>query len=575
MLTRRFCWGVAAWLIVVPGGPRGSTAQPHADTPAGVNPPSLSLAAPADGKGIDWQATVFRTLRGNPRTLSPIFRSSLYEFYIAELLSPTLVVWDARMKWRVHPDLVESYEESADHRTATIRLRAGLSWHDGEPFTAYDVEFSWRAILDQRVPLRVMRVGTDQIAECKAVDARTIRFVHRAASAVSRENLGFSIVARHIYEPGQQDDPTLRDSDYFNEVHRHPVGYGPYRFVEWVDNDRVVLERWDQYKGKRPYIRRVVFRIVPDATSALLMLKKGELDEVGLSAAQFAAETNDQAFAKVAVQAFAPRWDYVYIGWNQDGGNALFKDARVRRAMTLATNVPLMIEKIYHHLVTPCYGIYHPDHWAFEPGIERLDYSPGQAAEELHAAGWRVSEEDGWRYKDGVRCAFTLLLAQGSEAGPTLAAILQQDLRRIGVDMSTQTLEWATFLQRIRAHDFQAYLGAWGMDPDPDSGGNIWKSDQYEAGRNYVGYANPRVDELYELARASFDHDFRRDCYREIQRLIYRDQPYTFLWNRASLWAFSKRLGGVRLSPRGIGNFYPGMLDWWVPAGGEGGVSGR
>ena len=76
-----------------------------------------------------------------------------------------------------------------------------------------------------------------------------------------------------------------------------------------------------------------------------------------------------------------------------------------------------------------------------------------------------------------------------------------------------------------------------------------------------------RVDELYEQARFSFDYDFRRRCYGEIQQLIYADQPYTFLWHRASLWAFSKRLRGVRLSPRGIGNFYPGMLDWWVPAG--------
>jgi peptide/nickel transport system substrate-binding protein len=435
--------------------------------------------------------------------------------------------------------------------------------------------FSWQVILDPRVPLRVMRVGTDQITECKALDARTIRFVYRAPSPVARHNLAFSIVPRHVYEPGRKDDPTLRDSDYFNRVHRNPVGYGPYRFVEWVDNERIVLERWPDYKGKRPHIKRVVFRIVPDSSSALLLLKKGELDEVPLKAGQFKAETADPAFAAAAVKVFAPRWDYVYAGWNQDGSNPFFGDVRVRRAMAMAANVPLMIERIYHSLVSPCYGIYHPDHWAFDPGIERLEYHPASAARELDAAGWRISSDDGWRYRDGRRFEFTMLLAQGSEAGPTFAAMLQQDLRRLGVDMKIQTVEWATFLQRLRDHDFEAYLGAWGMDPDPDSGWNIWRSDQYDQGRNYVGYANPRVDQLYESARASFDERFRRDCYREIQRLIYQDQPYTFLWNRASLWAFSKRLRGVRLSPRGIGNFYPGVLDWWVPAGDDSAALGR
>jgi peptide/nickel transport system substrate-binding protein len=566
MRTNGFATLLLTALLAVCGA-RADGVRAEPPTGAAVNPPTLNQPAPADGTGVDWDATVYRALQGNPHTLSPIFRSSLYEFYIAELLSPPLVVWDEQMRWRVHPDLVESYEESDDHTTATVKLKPGLKWHDGRPLTAEDVVFSWRAILDERVPIRVMRVGTDQIAECKALDSRTIRFTYKEPSAVSRENLGFSIVARHVYEPGQHDDPTLRDSDYFNRVHRNPIGYGPYRFVEWVDNDRIVLERWDDYAGRRPYIKRVVFRIVPDANSALMMLKKGELDEMPLQADQFAAASADELFGRAAVRAFAPRWDYVYVGWNQDGSNPFFDDAQVRRAMTLATNVPLMIESIYHNLVTPCLGIYHPDHWAFDTRVKRITYSTQQAAKTLDDAGWLVSDEDGWRYKDGVKFEFTMLLAQGSEAGPPVAAILQEDLRSIGVAMNTQTLEWATFLQRIRGHDFHAYVGAWGMDPDPDSGWNIWRSDQYDSGRNYVGYSNPRVDALYEKARASFDHDFRRECYREIQRLIYADQPYTFLWHRASLWAFNKRLRGVRMSPRGIGNFYPGMLDWWVPAG--------
>ncbi len=568
MLTGPKAFGIVVALVGLAFCAEPSVAQSPMSDPR-VNPPSLSEPAPSDMKGVDLSATVYRVLRGSPRSLSPIFRSSTYEFYFAELMFPTLVVWDAQMRWQPHPDLVEEYSESEDHSEATIRLRAGLTWHDGRPFTADDVVFSWEVIRDALVPVPAMRVGTDQIAECRAIDSRTILFRHKKASPVSPANLAFSIVPKHIYEPGRAADPTLRDSDYFNRVHRNPVGYGPYRFVEWVENDRIVLERWDGFSGRKPYIKRVVFRIVPDSQSAFLLFKKGELDELPLTAAQFSSESSDERFARRAVKALATRWDYAYIGWNQDGSNPFFFDTRVRRAMTQAVNTPLMIEKIYQNLVTPCFGIYHPDFWAFDRSIRRIEYDLTAAASELDRAGWRVSEEDGWRHKDGTRLKFTMLVPIGSESGPVVSAILQDDLRKIGVDMHVQNIEWAAYLERVRAHDFEACIAAWGMDPDPDSGWNIWRSDQYDDGRNYIGYSNARVDELYSKGRELFDPKGRRDCYREIQKLIYRDQPYTFLWNRSSLWAFSRRLGGVELSPRGIGSFYPGMLNWWVRKDGK------
>ena len=232
MPPNRAFWAIVVpWTVAAVGGVCGiALAQPPTFDPR-INPPSLSAPAPADRTGVDFDATVYRALRANPRSLSPIFRSSSYEFYLAELLFPTLVVWDADMNWMTHPDLVESYRESDDHTQATIRLRDGLTWHDGTPFTAHDVAFSWEVILDPRVPVPAMRVGTDQIAECRALDSRTVVFVHRSSGPVTRANLAFSIIPRHIYQPRRDDDPTLRDSENFTTLFSPPATHNALFFL--------------------------------------------------------------------------------------------------------------------------------------------------------------------------------------------------------------------------------------------------------------------------------------------------------------------------------------------------------
>jgi peptide/nickel transport system substrate-binding protein len=198
--------------------------------------------------------------------------------------------------------------------------------------------------------------------------------------------------------------------------------------------------------------------------------------------------------------------------------------------------------------------------------VKLLPFDTDAAAALLDEAGWKVSEEHGWREKDGKPLSFTLLMPQGNPVSVEVAAIFQRDLKSIGVDMKTQMIEWAVYQEKTRKHEFQASIAAWGTGVDPDTNWNIWHSEmiEQEGGRNYSCYANPRVDELFALARREFDESKRRDYYREIQKIIYDDQPYTFLWNRPTTWAFHKRIRGVTFSPRGVWNFDPSYFAWWV-----------
>jgi len=537
-----------------------------------VNPPSLFEPPPEDISQIATDETLYLQLDGSPRTLHPFFVSSTYDFTVVDTLYTGLFTFDKDLKWRPSEETVEKFEESPDHTVFTVRMKPGFTWHDGVPLTAHDVVYSWRQILDPQVPCQTQKPSTEPIKECVALDDLTVRFVQPEALATSRWNLSFPIIPKHVFEKDKANHPDLKTGDYYNRQARQPVGSGPFRLVEWKENDKIVVERWDDYKGKKPYFKRIVFRIIPDRNVAFLSFEKQDVDCIErLSPQQFAVETNSESFRKVGYKAWGTQWQFAYIGYNMDGSNPFFADRRVRYAMTHALNLPLILEKIWYNLAPQCMGEFHPDSWMYPPDIKPLKYDPARSAAMLDEAGWKVDPNDGWRYKevDGrrVRFEFTLTTAQGSVTAPKVAAVFQEDLKRLGVEMKTRVLEWATFMEKIQNHEFQAETAGWGTGTDPDTLWNLWVTDQYKTGRNYGGYSNPRVDELFAQGRREFDFEKRKKIYQEIGRILYEDQPYTWLWNEPILAAFNKRIRGVQFSPRGIYNFNPSFYDWWVPGG--------
>src|SRR5207249_3118429 len=156
-------------------------------------------------------------------------------------------------------------------------------------------------------------------------------------------------------------------------------------------------------------------------------------------------------------KSITPQWDYQYIGWNMDGPNPFFNDVRVRRAMTMACNIPRMIDSLAYNLYTPCHGMFHPDAQWYNPEVKLLPFDLDQAGKLLDEAGWKVDEkQEGWRTKviggKPVHFEFTLNIPQGPAISRDMAAIFQEDLKSIGVKMETQILEWATFDQKDRKH---------------------------------------------------------------------------------------------------------------------------
>ena len=529
-----------------------------------VNPASLTqVYDPAQATEEDW---LFCTLDGNPKTVNAIMASSNDEFVVNAFLYDGPFTFSADLKWKMNDYYVESLTKSPDMKVWTLKLKPGLKWQDGHPFTAHDIEFSYHQIMDP-VVVTAQKSGTEDLETVRALDDLTVEYVHKSPTPVSEYNVLFSILPKHLYEKGKKEDATLKASAYYAELNRKGIGNGAYRLLEWKEGDKLVFERWEDFPGPKPHFKRIVARIIPDQNIQLLNFEGGEVDEMELIAKQFADVTvRSEKFKQRGYKALGQQWMYSYIAWNQDGSNPFFNDKRVRHAMTHATNIQLMISKILYNLNPQCQGIWHPKSPMASKKIKLLEYDLKKAAALLDEAGWKVSEKDGFRYKDGVMFSFTLLIPTGAVTSFEIAPILQQDLKSIGVEMKTQPMEWATFQERTRKHEFQASIAAWGTGAYPDVSSNTWLSKNYsvEGGRNYVGFKSERVDALFELARTEFDHEKRMAHFAEIQELIYEDQPYTFLWNRPTLWAFSRRIRGVTFSPRNVWNFDPSFMAWWV-----------
>lgn len=526
---------------------------------------------PESPEEVDWDAEIIRHSAGDVNSLNPLLASSVADFDITGMTAFGLFSFD----WNFNPfamkEVVESWQSSEDRMIDKIVLRDDLVWSDGEPITAHDVEFSFKVIMTEAVPVPAMRSGTDKIRYVKAYDDRTIVYFHEDALATNIWNLNFSVIPKHVYEDSVLDDPTLVNSDYHVELENAPVVGGPYQVVSRKRGQEIVLkarEDWYMHDGEqvrdRPYFETVRFKIVKENAVALMSLKSGDLDEMILTPVQWRTQTNDEDFYRNNTKAYGVEWVYFYFGWNLE--TPFFKDKRVRRAMSYAFDHEEMLKTLRYGMDEPAVGIFHPDSkWAPEDPPEPFTQDLDKAKALLKEAGWEDHDDDGILDKQiggkTVPFEFTLLCPSLGDR-VKYGELLQQSLDKIGIRCRVQPLEFTVLQQKTHDHQFQAYFGGWGTGADPDTSDNIWGTDE---NRNYVGYSNPEVDRLFEEGRREFDPEKRRKIYAKIHKILYEDQPYTWLYVRNAYYAFNKDLRGYYFSPRGPYHYGPGFGAIWKP----------
>ncbi|MGA7827731.1 MAG: peptide-binding protein, partial [Geobacteraceae bacterium] len=342
---------------------------------------------------------------------------------------------------------------------------------------------------------------------------------------------------------------------------RKPVGTGPYRLKEWVAGQKVVLESYHDYFEGRPYIDRYVYRIIPDSSTMYMELKSGGLDMMSLTPVQYQRQTNTPEFRERFNKYRYPASAYVYLGYNLR--NPLFKDKRVRQALTSAINKEEIIQGVLLGMGQIAHGPYKPGTWPYSSKVKDFPYNPAKARELLAEAGWTKRNSDGVLVKDGRPFQFTILTNQGNVERLKAAQIIQQRLKSVGIAVKIRVVEWASFIsQFIDTGNFEAVILGWTISPDPDLF-DVWHSSMTGPKElNFIGFKNPEVDRLIVQGRGTFDREERKRCYYRIQDILAEEQPYTFLYVPDALPVVSARFHGIKPAPAGITyNF----THWYVP----------
>lgn len=495
---------------------------------------------------------VYRHLESDCRTLNWILYSTSSENYVLRYLYDRLLDYDQNAE--IVPVLARDYEMSKDHRRIRVTLRDSLRWHDGEPITAEDIRFTVETILDPLVPAVNKKGWFSALDRLEVIDSLTVEFVWKEPLVTSIHALTeIAPIPEHVYAVGDFNKHT---------ANRAPVGSGPFKFEEWRTGQMISIVRNDDYYGRKPYVDRVIFKVIPEGSSALTALRTGELDEMRVTQDQWQMLTRDLDFAR----RFDMRSFYVpqynYFTWNCR--SVWFEDKRVRRAMTMLFDRETLNKELYSGNARIVTGPFYVSSWAYDASVEPVPFDPEGAKKLLDEAGWTDRDNDGVREKDGTKFEFDFYVIGGSDTARRFSELLQEQCRKAGVIVQVRQLEGAVFHERIKKGEYNGAVLAWRLENDPDVYDTFHSAQVPPLGLNHAFYSNARVDSLLELGRLEFDKEKRKEIYHEVHRLIHEDQPYTFVNSVPEKRPFNRRIGNILISPDGAFDFHPGATYWYV-----------
>ncbi len=538
---------------VLPGGCGPADSASNAGTPEQV-----PEAERYGGTAVILHAQDFQPM--NPLTADIRPNLQMHQF---ALFTPVLR-YDAELN--PLPGLAERWDTvrvAPDTLQLTFHLRRDVTWHDGTPTTADDVLFTFERTVDPRTATPHVDMYRLYSRHAERIDSFTVRFRVRASPDFLIPWMTRPPAPRHLLADAAPEEM------YRHPFGQQPVGNGPFRFVRRTPGQEWVFEAnpdFPEALGGRPYLDRLVFRILPDATARLTEVLSGSAD---ISAVPFARASEIGTTPWVRLLSFSEGgWDY--ISWNQR--LPLFRDVRVRRALAMALDRQVIAEAVTLGHGEAGRTTVTPVHWAYNSDPElTLPHDPERARQLLAEASWRDRDGNGIVENDaGQPFRFTLKFP-GGEAYRESAVIAQAQLRKVGVEMVLRQVELNTLIQQLtgrvsrhgeRERDFEAVMLGW-VD------GAFSKDDSYilhSRSRNEptaeTGYSHPRIDLLLDSLRVTTDRDAARPLWREYQRLLAQEQPYTVLYYPNSLFAVRERLQGVEMDARG---FLLSVARWWIP----------
>jgi peptide/nickel transport system substrate-binding protein len=476
----------------------------------------------------DPQTVVF-LIESSPANLDPRIGTDGQSEHIDELLFDGLVARDASFQFT--PALAESWEQP-DPQTLIFHLRTGVRFHNGRPLTARDVVWT----------IDSMRTGA-------VISPKTAAY----ASVISVEARGPQTVVFHLKHPDNFLMTNLSTGAFGvvpegsgRDFWQHPIGTGPFRFVSQRIDQDVVIERNPLSWSAIPHIQRVRFAVVPDAITQSLELEKGSAD-VAINSLPMDSLPILQRLPQLRIED-GPGTQIQYLAFNVQ--DPPLNDVRVRQAISCAIDRQLIIRSLLQGHARPAQSLLPPTHWAYWESTNdssRFNYDPARSERLLDQSGHP-------RAAGGIRFHLTLKTSTDADTR-LLAAVLQQQLARVGIVLDLRSYEFATFYSDVTRGAFQMYSLRWiGGNEQPDIFTLAFATESFSPkGANRGHYSNPQLDALLADAAQSPDTAKRRADYVEAQKILARDLPAINLWYKDTIIVHNRRL--TNLIPSSSGSY--------------------
>jgi peptide/nickel transport system substrate-binding protein len=470
--------------------------------------------------------TLVMVIESSPTNLDPRIGQDAYSERIDNLIFDDLLSRGDNLD--VAPGLAERWE-NPDPLTYIFHLHRGVKFHDGRPLTSRDVKWTLDSLLTGKI--RSTKTAAYRFVDhIEAPDDFTVIFHMKEADAALLWNVSDGAMGIVPYGSG-------------DEIARNPIGSGPFKFVSAETDKEAVIERNDDYWGEKPKLARVRFTIVPDATTEALELRKGSGD-IAINALTPDTVITLAREPSLAVEQ-APGTEVQYLGFNLR--DPILKDVRVRQAIAFALDRRPMIEYLWRGEAQPARSILPPQSWAFNGDVPTYDHDPEKARALLDAAGYPLTH--GERFHITMKTSTT-------ESTRLMAAVMQQQLREVGIILDIRSFEAATFFSDVTHGAFQMYGLRWvGGNEDPDIFYVFHSSRFPPNGANRGRYVNAKVDALIDQARREVDPKVRKAIYSELQIILAEELPYIDLWYLDNVLVHNKRVRNLKLNPAGNFDF--------------------
>ena len=500
-------------------------------------------------------------------TFNPLFAFSVDEGQITELLFLSL----ADFRWNedlgeleAHPMLANSWEWAEDSSSITFYLRDDVLWSDSIPLTTEDIVFSLDVYSDPVVNSRLYGFFEDFYTDEKNhIDVNKsflvksdyeLQINFKPGATPKLIDVVHPVIPKHIFEKYDRKDIETAEANF------NPVTNSPFVLKKWDRNQTITLGvNENSFLYNPENINELIFKIIPDYTSRLTQLKKGEIDLMELITTEDIDEVKN---SKIVELMTIEGREYDYVAWNNIDPNVLkesgeitphklFGKKEVRIALTHAINRKEILEEYLYNYgelaatpISPIFKTY------INSDIEQYNYDPEKARKILAKEGWRDSNNNGVIDKNGIEFEFTLNIPGGNPLRSYASTIVKNNLNAVGISIKVETLEMGTLIDKLNSKSMDAWMAAWYI-PIPIELKVFWYSDLQYSPLNFASYQNKKADKIMDELTKNSTMDKKKELYFKFQEILHEDEPITFMYWKSNIVGVNETLRNTGIGPFG------------------------